>query len=382
MWPSLDATTFERMNQVYPLTTGSSYLRYILKPISIKSVGGWQDLNKNHSMNHQIIFQDRKTVTCSEAPIPKVSKPDDILIRTLSSIVSTGTELSIWAGLESWAPLPAVPGYGSVGEVLETGDEVKSVSPGDLIFTHGPHQKVALAKNYAQKIPDGLDPRIAVFTRMASVAMTSVLASATRIGDTVAVFGQGLVGNLASQLFALSGCRVIGIDVSEARLDRLRQCGIKETINASEDIVSTLKDLTNGYGVHSLVDATGVAKVVEGAIDTIAQDGECILLGTARGEVQGDLVPLLRSIHLADRNLQFKGAHEWRYPRYRSLTSPSQPSIEQNNEKLLTLLADGRLKVQPLMTHLVTPDNAPAAYHALRDNDPDYLGVVIDWNSD
>jgi len=314
-------------------------------------------------MNKKIIFQDTQTVTYTDADTPTISTAEDILIQTSASIVSAGTELSIWAGLESWAPLPNTPGYGSVGKVLEVGEAVDHVAPGDLIFTHGPHQKIALAKNYAQKIPEGLDPKVAAFTRMAGVSITAVMASETKIGDTVAVCGLGLVGNLAAQLFALSGCNVIGIDVSPARLAGMQKCGVQTVLDGKSDVAEK-----------------GLPSVVESSIDAIAPGGECILLGTPRGEVQGNLVPLLRSIHLANQNIQFKGAHEWLFPRYRSQTKDSQVSIEQNNEKLLRLFADGKLVTAPLLTHVLSPEESPSAYHALRDRDENYLGVVIDWD--
>jgi 2-desacetyl-2-hydroxyethyl bacteriochlorophyllide A dehydrogenase len=331
-------------------------------------------------MNKKIVFKDTETVIFSDAETPVVSAPEDILIQTSASIVSAGTELSIWAGMESWAPLPTTPGYGSVGKVLEIGKSVDNVVPGDLIFTHGPHQNIALAKNYAQKIPDGLDPNVAVLTRMAGVSITSVLVSDRKIGDTVAVCGLGLVGNLAAQLFALSGCSVVGIDVSPARLKAMQACGVDTVLDGKTDMAKTLKELTGGRGVHAFVDATGLPAIIESSIDSIAPGGECILLGTPRGAYQGDLVPLLRSIHLANQSIQLKGAHEWLFPRYRSQTKDSLISIEQNNEKLLHLFADGKLITDPLLTHVISPEEAPSAYEALRNRDESYLGVVFNWD--
>ena len=151
-------------------------------------------------------------------------------------------------------------------------------------------------------------------------------------------------------------------------------------IDAKTDVEGELKKMTKGRGVHAFVDATGLPQVATSSISAIAPGGECILLGTPRGEVSGDLVPLLRSIHLADQNIQFKGAHEWSFPRYRSQTKNSQPSIEQNNEKLLRLLAEDKLVISPLLTHVLRPEEAPTAYQALRDRNENYLGVVIDWD--
>ena len=90
-------------------------------------------------------------------------------------------------------------------------------------------------------------------------------------------------------------------------------------------------------------------------------------------------MPLLRAIHIANTNIQFKGAHEWKFPRYRSQTKDSQISIEQNNEKLLRFFAEGKLVIEPLLSHVVSPEEAPEAYEGLKNRDENYFGVVIDW---
>ena len=331
-------------------------------------------------MNKKIVFHNTDSVLCKSADEIKISSPEDILVETNASIISTGTELSIWAGLESWAPLPYTPGYGSVGTILEVGNRVKDLKEGDTIFTHGPHQKFALAKNYAHKIPNGLDPKVAVFTRMGGVAITSVMVSNAKIGDNVAVCGLGLVGNLAAQMFRLAGCNVIGIDVSSAKLESAKSCGVEFVIDGSSNVTNQIMELTNGHGVDTFVDATGVSKVIMESIDAISAGGECILLGTPRGNYQTDVVPLLRKIHIANTDIQIKGAHEWKFPRYKFQTQNSQTSIERNNEKLLQFFSDGKLNTEPLLSHLVTPEEAPTAYEALKNKDENYFGVVINWN--
>ena len=62
-------------------------------------------------------------------------------------------------------------------------------------------------------------------------------------------------------------------------------------------------------------------------------------------------------------------------------TSDSKPSIEQNNEKIFRLLAEGKLQTEPLLTHVVSPEDAPDAYQAPRNRDDAYLGVIIEWES-
>ena len=83
-------------------------------------------------MNKKIVFHNTDSVLCKSADEIKISSREDILIETNASIISTGTELSIWAGSESWAPLPYTPGYGSVGTILEVGNSVKDLKEGDV----------------------------------------------------------------------------------------------------------------------------------------------------------------------------------------------------------------------------------------------------------
>jgi len=160
----------------------------------------------------------------------------------------------------------------------------------------------------------------------------------------------------------------------------MKKCGVETVLDGKGDVTKELKELTEGRGVHAFVDATGLPSVIESSVNAIAPGGECVLLGTPRGEFQGDMVPLLRSIHLANQNIQMKGAHEWLFPRYRSQTKESRVSIEQNNEKLLRLFDDGKLITEPLLTHVLSPEEAPVAYHGLRNHDERYLGVVINWD--
>ena len=115
--------------------------------------------------------------------------------------------------------------------------------------------------------------------------------------------------------------------MSPSRREGMQKCGIETVLDGKTDVAKSLKELTGGRGVHAFVDATGLPAVIESSIDAIAPGGECILLGTPRGEFHGDMVPLLRSIHLANQNIQFKGAHEWLFPRYRSQTKDSQTSM-------------------------------------------------------
>ncbi len=183
---------------------------------------------KNQSV--RVIFPSPGLTALEEFPMPVISRPTDVLIENEYSIVSAGTELACRAGLESWAPLPFSPGYGSVGRVVAFGDEVKNLSVGQRVLSFGRHAKHILGEFVVVPVPDGLDPVKVTFARMAAVSMAASRASDAELGDFVAVIGLGLVGNLSAQLFGLAGCEVIGIDPSARRREQALACGVPHVI--------------------------------------------------------------------------------------------------------------------------------------------------------
>jgi len=308
--------------------------------------------------------------------------PDELIIRTKCSLVSAGTELAIYKGTESWATLPTTPGYAAVGEVIGTGGGVENIAKGDLIFCYSGHCQYSKlsAAGLVVKLPEGCDPKEIVFTRIAAVSITALRVSEAELGDWVAVFGLGVVGNLAAQLFALSGANVIGIDISDGRIECARRCGVEHTINPSKvDLKQTVMDLTGG-GVQTVVEATGVPSVVQDTFPLAAPRGEVILLGSPRGECQGDLTALLNNVHLWPNGcITLKGAHEWRYP---SMPSDGcKHSIQRNCEQLAELIGKKKLVIEPLITHVESPANAQQMYQGLLNQPDKFVGVVFDWDN-
>ena len=306
--------------------------------------------------------------------------PREIALRTVASLISPGTELACLSGIEGWARMPFVPGYAACGEVIAAGPNA-GVAPGNTVFAYTAHASHARTDRLWAPLPAGLDPTLAVFARMAAVAITSLRVSAAELGDTVAVTGLGLVGNFAAQLFGLAGCEVIGIDPSPRRRALARECGVAHAIDAA-DSAQAVADLTGGRMCACVVEASGAPAVAESAVKLAGKLGEMILVGSPRGEHQTNLTPFLNAVHLWGNCVTLKGAHEWRYPVAPDPQGQAKHSIGRNVEILLRLIADGRLKVQPLLTHVVSPYAAAAeAYAGLREKKDEYLGVVFDWTA-
>ncbi|MEN6478185.1 MAG: zinc-binding alcohol dehydrogenase [Anaerolineales bacterium] len=308
--------------------------------------------------------------------------PGQVSLASVYTLISPGTELACLAGIESWAPFPFVPGYAGVGTVLAVGEGVDQLHVGDLAFSYTPHASHTLSRTVALPVPAGLAPQEAVFARMAAVAMTAIRVSAAELGDYVAVYGLGLVGNLAAQLFTLAGCEVIGMDLSPQRCALARSCGIAHAIDPSTtDPVAYVRDVSGGEMCATVVEAIGLSPLALASAKLARTGGEVILLGSPRAPYTTDVTPFLRDIHLCDAGcVTYKGAHEWRLPTLRDRQGWIKHSIERNCAIILRLIAAGQLQVAPLLSHILSPADCQQAYEGLRDHKDEYLGVLFDWS--
>ena len=159
---------------------------------------------------------------------------NELLIDTEYTFISSGTELANYTGREpkvfqkgEWCEYPWRSGYANVGIVREVGAGVTRVAPGDRVFTYGRH---ASTIQYSQDrlvtpVREAVDPGVVAASRMAGVAMTAIVVGEIGANPWVVVFGLGLVGNLASQMFQIHGCRVIGVDPVKERRELAQRCG-------------------------------------------------------------------------------------------------------------------------------------------------------------
>ena len=310
--------------------------------------------------------------------------PDEVWIETMYSLISAGTEGAAFDDVTGTTRYPMGLGYAAVGRVIREGADFPQVRRGQVVFTYSPHQQYARAQVLCLPVPEGMAPTVALSARLATVAMTAVRVSAVELGDRVVVLGQGMVGNLCAQLFDASGADVLGVDVSPRRLDLARLCGVRHVALAGDEQATreAVMAFTEGGGAETVVEAVGHPALALSATGLAHKLGEVILLGSPRGTLTGDLTALLNRVHLWDQGcITLKGAHEWRLP---ARASPGgQPfqkhSLERNTRIAFRLIAQGRLRVAPLLTHLLPPSEAEQAYRGLRDERDAYVGVVFDW---
>jgi threonine dehydrogenase-like Zn-dependent dehydrogenase len=320
---------------------------------------------------------------------------NEVRIRTLYSGVSAGTELSQFRGTSpfmhvewdaqlrlfkpggkpSW-PYPVRNlGYEEVGEIEELGSSVKSVSLGKRVFgTWGHRTHHVASEDYARDhiLPDGADPRIGIFSHIGAVALNGVHDACIRMGDLVVVFGLGVAGQIVVQAARGSGATVIGVDPVETRRETAMRLGADRVLDPTHlSVAETLKSETGGRGADVCIEVSGAAPALAEAIRTVAYSSRVVAMGFFQGEVGG--------LKLGEE------FHHNRIELICSQISGVAPAASHRWNKLrlwqsaIRLQHEGRLDLTPLITHVVSFEDAPELFAKLDRGEPGMLQSMIDF---
>lgn len=317
-----------------------------------------------------------------------------VLVEMERTIISAGTELAIYTGLDSntrvpgqWATWPFRSGYGGVGRIIAAGPEA-IYSIGTRLFgihNHASHAMPDTVKHLCVPVPDGLDSTRAALARMGSVALTAARRvqsiGTPLLGARVLVIGLGLVGNLAGQLCRVAGARVVGLDPAAHRGETALSCGFIGALDASsENVGEAFADLAGG-APDVVIEAVGDSRLVEQAIGLCKPGGSVVLLGSPRAPHQTEATAAWKDVHY--KSLQVLGAFEYGIP---MLRRPDHGhvgrdiSVQDNANLVMSLLADGSLRTDGLV-RAVPPSELGRAYEGLLHRKDEFLGVVLDWQN-
>jgi predicted dehydrogenase/threonine dehydrogenase-like Zn-dependent dehydrogenase len=363
------------------------------------------------------ILQNLKTgeTELADIPCPRL-KPGHLLIRSRRSVVSAGTERmliefgkagllekawqqpdrvrQVWDKVKTDGLLPTLEsvqarldqplslGYSNAGVVLEVGDGVEGFAVGDRVVSNGPHAEIVQVPcNLCAKIPGHVSDEAAAFTVLGSISLQAVRLAQPTLGECFVVTGLGLIGLMAVQLLRAHGCRVLGIDLDSTRLALARQCGA-ETVDLSmgQDPLRAAHALSLGRGVDGVIIAASTAgsEPVRQAAQMCRQRGRIVLVGVVGLELSRD--------DFYKKELTFQVSCSYGPGRYDpSYEERSQDyplgfvrwTAQRNFEAVLGQLREGRLVVEPLISHRIPLDRVTDAYEAIQRGSG--LGVLIEY---
>jgi predicted dehydrogenase/threonine dehydrogenase-like Zn-dependent dehydrogenase len=277
------------------------------------------------------------------------------------------------------APIPL--GYCQAGIVVETGPRAEGFAPGDRVVTNGPHAEyVRVPHTLAAHIPSGVSFEAAAFTPLAAIGLQGLRLAMPTLGETIVVYGLGLIGLLTVQLARAHGCDVIGIDRDQARLSLAERFGAR-TVSAGEgvDVARAVFDLTAGEGADAvlLTLATDDDGPVHAAATMSRQRGRIVLIGVAGLR--------LRREDFYRKELSFQVSCSYGPGRYDPVHEEQGIDYPRgfvrwtegrNFTAVLALMAEGRLDPMPLVTHRFDIVDAAQAYDVVAGSEKS-LGIVL-----
>lgn len=339
----------------------------------------------------QLFVSAEGQVRLKEVPSPSL-RGSGALVKTQFSAISVGTEGTIIAQMRA-KPDPNGAelglGYSNSGVIEETSEHLDGFRPGDRVACAGggwaSHaERCYVPVNLLVACPSKIDPREAAFVTLGAVAMQGVRRGKTEVGETVAIIGLGMIGQLAVQIAKAAGTRVVAIDLNDARLKLASQMGADVALNAgSEKAVDAVNQFTDKRGVDVAVITAGApnssAPLVQ-AIEMVRHRGRVVVVGNVKCEF-----PRARwyykdaELYIAtsfgpgryDPQYEEKG-HDYPigYVRW---------TEGRNLQEFIRLLGDGLVKIAPLITHEFPFDRATEAYELVLSKPGECLGVLLKY---
>jgi len=340
-------------------------------------------------------FTAPRKVDVVDAPSPALDH-GQVRVRTLTSGVSAGTELTAYRGTNpyltsTWDPqlrlfrdahhdAPSYPlegwGYSEVGEVVEV--DLAKVTPGDVavgdlvwgIWGHRSEAVLAAEQLRGHQLPPGMDPSAGCFVRVGAIALNAVLAADCGIGDTVAIFGQGVIGLLATSFARRSGARVIAVDGIEGRRTVAADFGAHNVLAPGLNTALEIRDLTDGRGADVAIDLSGSYHGLREAIRAVGQDSTVI----AAGFYQGPATALALGEEFHHNRVSIVASQ------IGSIPSRLYPRWDRDRlqRTVVGLIADKQPDVSTLITHRFALADAAEAYVILDQHPDQALQILLD----
>lgn len=307
------------------------------------------------------------------------TKEDEILCKVHCSLISIGTELMYLNGQFSkdsvysrMVKYPFFPGYSSSAEVLEVGSKVKGIKPKDHVFIRVPHaQYVKTTAKHVYPVPNGISFEQAAFTQNAIMAQLAVRRAELKLGDSVGVLGLGVIGQLIIQYLKNMGLKhIVAIGQNEKRLALAKQAGATEIIHRDDKCRNAVRMVTNGQNLDTVFDVTGHPSTLSFGNHLVKRLGQIILVGDHANPSEQSVGPLV-----IDKSISIHGIHA-----HMAVTGFMGWDMSSMSELYYRFLADGRLDIDPFISHRIRPDQISDMYKRLEQDRSDAIGVLIDWH--
>ena len=339
-----------------------------------------------------LLLSEYKRLAVADMPEP-VPGPGDVLVQVAACGIC-GSDVHGYDGSSGRRIPPVVMGHEAAGIVADVGSDVHGFAKGDRVTFDSTvycgvcdfcrrgemnlcdnRQVVGVSCNEFRRagafaeyvtvperivyaLPAELKFAEAAMLEAVSVALHAVAVSHVRGRETALVIGAGMIGLLVLQAARAAGCsQVFVADIDATRLKLAKDLGADETVLASgENLAREVARLTGGRGVDLVLEAVGRDETVSAAIDCVRKGGTVTLVGNIAPKVS---LPLQKVV---TRQIWLQGwcASVGEYP------------------QAMELIANGKIKVEPLITAVAPLSDGPEWFARLYAREPNLMKIVLD----
>ncbi|HEY3397215.1 MAG TPA: zinc-binding alcohol dehydrogenase [Armatimonadota bacterium] len=336
--------------------------------------------------NPTVVFPGPKQVIIEDRPRPTL-EAGEVLLQTRCSLISTGTELTIFSGeypadslwATRWGKFPATPGYSNIADVVEIAPDVDPSWLGRRVAsgaTHRRYMNLPTSRINLIQHPEIPDEDASFFT-ISGIVMNGVRRAQVKWGDSVVIFGMGLLGQMTARYCRLSGAwPVICVDVSDARLAMLPDDpGIIRVNPRERAVLEVVEEATRGRKADCAFELTGNQDLIPQEITVVRRQGRFAILSSPRGNTDFNFCDLCHY-----PSITIIGIHTLSHPAVETLDY--QWTFERHTELFFDYLAAGQVQTAPLITHRAPWSQAPEMFQMLLADRSAAMGVVLDWTAE
>lgn len=333
---------------------------------------------------------ERSTVKVAKANLlGKAKQRPELVAQVLQNVRKEGLAATISKVKTKLDSLKAL-GYSTSGRVLTSLDKNGEFEPGDRVACAGQDyashaEVVAVPQNLVVKVPDSVSMDEAAFTTLGAIALQGVRQANPRLGERVCVIGLGLLGQLTCQLLKANGCSVFGIDFKPSLINLATEMGADKALSRKdENLLSACDSFTRGHGFDSVI-ITAAAPSNDPIVlssEILRKKGKVVIVGAVKMDIPRDPNFYPKELDLRMSCSYGPGRYDAEYEEMGNdyPIAYVRWTEKRNMEAFLDLLAQKKLHIQPLITHVFDISEAQQAYDlVMGKTEEESIGILLKY---
>ncbi len=361
----------------------------VVREVPWPNVGPGMVLVRNHYSLISSGTEGAKVETARKSLLGKAKERPQQVKQVLDSLKTKGpvqTYRAIMKTLDAYSPL----GYSSAGAVIELGAGIEDLRVGAKVACAGAGyanhaEVVCVPRNLCVKLPDDADLKRASYNTVGAIALQGIRQADLRLGESCAVIGLGLLGQLTGLMLRASGVKVFGIDIDEGVVATASQhCCEQAWVRQSPGLASKIQQRTGGLGVDAVIITAGTASLdpINCAGELARKRGRVVVVGAVPTGFDRDPHWYRKELELRmscsygpgryDLDYEEKGAE---YP-----AAYVRWTENRNMEAFQELVHSGRIDLDYLTTHEFPLEGASEAYNMIVNRSEPFMGIALKYD--